>query len=101
MQLKEACERSGGIWKEDTCILGKNIVRQIDPFRFEVRSPYGTFRVMSSTVRLTEEGFYLPFNNCALEVTPKTVNIQCFAPVRKQDVIEAFDETLRATIGTV
>ena len=100
MELKDACERAGGVVvDEHTCKMGRNVVRQIDPFRYEVETPVGKFRVMASTVRLTDVGFYLPFNNCALEVTPKTVNIFCFAPVRKQDIITAFDETLRATIG--
>lgn len=100
MDLKSACERAGGrVWRDNVCIMGKNKVVQLDPFRYLVDTPYGTFKVYSSTVRLTEEGFYLPFNNCALEVTKDRVNIKCFAPAKNNELGVVFEETLSAAIG--
>ena len=99
MDLKTACEKSGGVLYNDVCILGENRVVQIEPGRYLIDSPHGTFKVHASTIRLTSHGFYFPFNNCALEVTREKVYIKCFAPGKDNDVNVYFEETLSAAIG--
>jgi len=98
MDLKTACERSGGFMCNGACILGANKITEIEPGRYLIDSPHGTFKVRSSTVRLSAHGMLFPFSNCALEVTREKIIIECYVPVKDEKGNVHFEEEFSAVI---
>lgn len=99
MNLKDACEKVGGrVLDDNVCLIGKNLVKQLDPFHFEIVTPRTTLHVRAPGVKVSGSSLRLLFNNCGVEVSRDYVEMACFAPGKDNDLNVYFEEVFRAVV---